>query len=115
VLNADRYSYENENITAFVEIKYSNVTLNVSYLPIDVKVINTTSKIIFVDWNQTSNRFLTRSDCIGENLIKYHSDKKPASIKIGGSGIDYNDTLSEIPSWNYNETSKRVIVKFSCD
>jgi len=53
-------------------------------------------------------------DAIDNQTAQIYSDNKPEKVKINGSEIQYNDSLSIIPSWNYDSTNKTVTVKFAC-
>jgi hypothetical protein len=65
-----------------------------------------------VTWNQ--NKYYVKSECDGVNTIQVYSKDKPKNVKMNNIIVNYDSSLTTIPSWNYDLTSKTVTIKFSC-
>jgi len=65
-------------------------------------------------WDQSQNRYYAKADCSGANEMKVHSDTKPSAVKVGGTVVNYDDSLSAFPSWRYDAANKLITIKFSC-
>jgi len=65
-----------------------------------------------ITWNQ--DKYHAKAECSGENIIQIHSNNRPPIIKINGIDIPYDESLSLIPSWKYDETDKIINIKFLC-
>jgi hypothetical protein len=48
------------------------------------------------------------------SLVAVSSPEKPKIIRIDEVYIPYSENLTVTPSWNYNETNKILMIKFSC-
>jgi hypothetical protein len=51
----------------------------------------------------------------GNQTIQVYSPNKPESMKINQVVVPYDENLTSTPSWNYNETSKMLTIKFSVE
>lgn len=49
----------------------------------------------------------------GTQEIQIYSGYRPDDIKINGTTVPYNETLSTAPSWNYNESTKTATVIYN--
>lgn len=102
------------NVQNFTLNGYTVAILQFSLDPKIPYIASASSDLDLRSANWTGNKYYIKLECSGNNKIQIYSESKPPNIKIDDNTVGYDENLTAVPSWKYDEVNKTVTVKFSC-
>jgi hypothetical protein len=101
--------------TGTYDVKYNFTNIPISNFWIKLLSFNISSDyrdlINYIDYGKNISFTI---NAINNQTVQVYSNSKPNKIKLNDTAIQYDDSLSIIPSWNFNDTTKIITFKFSC-